>query len=308
MNMKYYVRIYLKKGNIYKDNHGKELKKKNVIDQFNKLYIVPRYKDTKFFNENKKVYAASIDDKGRTQYSYTSEFKEEREKKKKAQLKHFLTIQDSLESKIRRDMDQNIHKKNKLIATLLKLMKICNFRIGNDTYEKEYGSIGLTTLQSKHIRFKGDLTIIEFTGKKKVMNTCNFKHKKLQSILQSLNNRNQYLFSYKNDNNEIRHITNHDVNDYLQEFKITNKDIRMANANLLFLHFFNQYTKNENFQKMNEKDQKKIIRECAEQVAHHLHNTRNVALNSYISSYVIQKLKKKNNNQPIKKQLQFYLN
>ena len=54
MNMKYYVRIYLKKGNIYKDNHGKELKKKNVIDQFNKLYIVPRYKDTKFFNENKK--------------------------------------------------------------------------------------------------------------------------------------------------------------------------------------------------------------------------------------------------------------
>ena len=48
MNMKYYVRIYLKKGNIYKDNHGKELKKKNVIDQFNKLYIVPRYKDTKF--------------------------------------------------------------------------------------------------------------------------------------------------------------------------------------------------------------------------------------------------------------------
>lgn len=63
-------------------------------------------------------------------------------------------------------MDQNIHKKNKLIATLLKLMKICNFRIGNDTYEKEYGSIGLTTLQSKHIRFKGDLTIIEFTGKK----------------------------------------------------------------------------------------------------------------------------------------------
>lgn len=38
---------------------------------------------------------------------------------------------------------------------------------------------------------------------------------------------------------------------------------------------------------------KKIIRECAEQVADHLHNTRNVALNSYISSYVIQKLKKK---------------
>ena len=46
-------------------------------------------------------------------------------------------------------------------------MKICNFRIGNEAYEKEYGSIGITTLQKKHIKFKSDKTIIEFIGKKR---------------------------------------------------------------------------------------------------------------------------------------------
>ena len=79
--MKYYVRIIKKSGNIYKDNRGNLLNKKNLIDEFNKLYIVPIYKDTKFFKDNEKVYASSIDSKGRTQYSYNQAFKEEREKK-----------------------------------------------------------------------------------------------------------------------------------------------------------------------------------------------------------------------------------
>ena len=298
--MKYYVRIIKKSGNIYKDNRGNLLNKKNLIDEFNKLYIVPIYKDTKFFKDNEKVYASSIDSKGRTQYSYNQAFKEEREKKKLKQLKHFLSIQKKLEYKINHDLNQTQNIKIKNIALILKLMKICNFRIGNENYEKEYGSIGLTTLKSKHVKYKKDLTFIEFKGKKGVINTCQFKNKKIQLLLKSLNNKNKYLFSYKDDKNQIKHITNNDVNDYLSEFDITNKDIRMANANFLFMYFFNQYIKNINFLNLNEKEQKKIIKECAEQVASYLHNTVNVALNSYISSYLIQNIKKKNLNKNLK--------
>ena len=78
---------------------------------------------------------------------------------------------------------------------------------------------------------------------------------------------------------------------YLEVFEITNKDIRMSNANFLFMHFFNIHTKNIDFLKLNEKEQKKIIKACAEKVAHYLHNTVSVALNSYISKELIQKIK-----------------
>jgi len=291
--MKYYIRIVCKSGYRYKDNSGNKLNKQKLIDQFNKLYIVPIYKQTKFFKTKEKVYASSIDSKGRTQYSYNQEFKEEREKKKLKQLKHFLKIQSSLERKINSDLEQSKNIKNKLIASILKLMKICNFRIGNDNYEKEYGSIGLTTLKSKHIKFKNDITLISFNGKKGVLNDCTFKNKKMQSILKSLsNNSKKYLFSYKSENNNLRHITNNDVHEYLEVFEITNKDIRMSNANFLFMHFFNSYIKNINFLELDEKEQKKIIKACAEKVAHYLHNTVNVALNSYISKELIEKIKK----------------
>lgn len=298
--MRYYVRIAYKTKNTYKDQYGNLLQNKKIIEQFDKLYIVPTYKDVKFYCLKKKIYASAIDNKGRTQYSYNKEFKEKREDKKLNNLKKFIAINEKLDKKINHDLKQNTDIKNKLIATILKLMKICNFRIGNESYEKEYGSIGLTTLQKKHVKFKSERTVIEFTGKKGVLNTCTFKHAYIQKILRLLCNKNKYLFSYYDSNKNLKHVNNNDVNEYLSEFDITNKDLRMTNANYLFLYYFNVYTKDMNFKNLSEKEQKRIIKECATEVAKQLHNTVHVALNSYISKNLINKLKVKNYNKNLK--------
>lgn len=298
--MKYFIRICYKTKNIYKDQYGNMLKNKKMVEQFNKLYIPPTYKDIKFFNTKSKIYASAIDNKGRTQYSYNQEFKEKRENKKFKNLKRFISINERLDKKINNDLKQTRTTKNKLIAVILKLMKICNFRIGNEAYEKEYGSIGITTLQKKHIKFKSDKTIIEFIGKKGVLNSCTFKHTKIQSILKSLMNKNKYIFSYVDENKVLKHVNNNDVNEYLEEFGVTNKDLRMTNANYLFLHYFNIYTKNMNFKSLSEKEQKRIIRECAVEVSKQLHNTVHVVLNSYISKNLIEKVKNVNYNKNAK--------
>ena len=298
--MKYFIKICYKTKNIYRDQYGNMLKNRKIIENFDKLYIAPNYKDIKFFNTKSKIYASGIDNKGRTQYSYNEEFKEKRESKKFKNLKRFISINERLDKKINDDLKQTRITKNKLIAVILKLMKICNFRIGNEAYEKEYGSIGITTLQKKHIKFKSDKTIIEFIGKKAVLNSCTFKHPKMQSILKSLINKNKYLFSYNDDNKVLKHVNNNDVNEYLEEFGVTNKDLRMTNANYLFLYYFNVYTKNMNFKSLNEKEQKRIIRECAVEVSKQLHNTVHVVLNSYISKNLIEKVKNVNYNKNAK--------
>ena len=308
--MRYYVRITYKKKNTYKDQYGNLLKNKKIIDQFDKLYIVPTYKDIKFYCLKSKIYASGLDSKGRTQYSYNNEFKEKREDKKFKNLKRFLLINEKLDKKINSDLKQTKTTKNKLIATILKLMKICNFRIGNETYEKEYGSIGLTTLKKKHLKFNSTKTIIEFTGKKGVLNTCTFKHPQIQKILRLLCNKNKYLFSYYDENKNLKHVTNNDVNEYLSEFNVTNKDLRMTNANYLFLYYFNIYTKDMNFKNLDEKEQKRIIRECAVEVSKQLHNTVHVVLNSYISKNLINKVKRVNynKNSKIKDQIKKLIN
>ena len=298
--MKYFIKICYKTKNIYRDQYGNMLKNRKIIENFDKLYIAPNYKDIKFFNTKSKIYASGIDNKGRTQYSYNEEFKEKRESKKFKNLKKFISINERLDKKINDDLKQIKNTKNKLIAVILKLMKICNFRIGNEAYEKEYGSIGITTLQKKHIKFKSDKTIIEFIGKKGVLNSCTFKHPKMQSILKSLINKNKYLFSYIDDNKVLKHVNNNDVNEYLEEFGVTNKDLRMTNANYLFLHYFNIYTKNMNFKSLNDKEQKRIIRDCAVEVSKQLHNTVHVILNSYISKNLIEKVKNVNYNKNAK--------
>ena len=73
--MRYYIRITYKTKNIYKDQYGNLLKSKKIIDQFDKLYIVPTYKHIKFYNDKNKIYASGLDSKGRTQYSYNQDFK-----------------------------------------------------------------------------------------------------------------------------------------------------------------------------------------------------------------------------------------
>ena len=74
----------------------------------------------------------------------------------------------------------------------------------------------------------------------------------------------------------------------------------MTNANYLFLHYFNAYTKDMNFKNLPEKEQKKIIRECAIEVSKQLHNTVHVVLNSYISKILIKKVKTVNYNKESK--------
>ena len=110
--MMYYIRISYKTKNTYKDQYGNSLKNKKIIDQFDKLYIVPSYKEVKFYYLKNKIYASALDNKGRTQYSYNKEFKEKREEKKLHNLKKFLSIIDKLDKKINCDLNQTYNIKN----------------------------------------------------------------------------------------------------------------------------------------------------------------------------------------------------
>ena len=70
----------------------------------------------------------------------------------------------------------------KVLATVVSLMERTNIRVGNNIYEKLYGSFGLTTLKDKHVEFKGGSVKFSFVGKKGVKHDISLKNKKLISL------------------------------------------------------------------------------------------------------------------------------
>jgi DNA topoisomerase-1 len=275
---------------------NKKIKDTIILNKISKIYIPPAYQNVKIYL-NKNLLATGIDSVGRKQYIYSDNMKRKREIKKIKQLRKLSENINNLTKKINKDLLNKDFKKDKLIALVLKIMDLCNFRGGNKEYEKRYGSYGLTTLHKEHIKIKKKYIEINFTGKKGVNNNCIINNKIIQNIIKDIykisSKKDSYIFSiiYKGDNISINMV---DINKYLESFNITCKDLRTWNANIIFLkNIKNQIIKIDNYD--NPKIIKKIIRESINKTAISLHNTPAVCKNSYILKNLIVNIETKNN-------------
>lgn len=288
----------LKKYKYYYYLINKEVSDKKILDKLYKIYIPPAYQNVKIFL-NQKVLATGIDISGRKQYIYDESSKKNREIKKYCQLVKLSKNIGKLKKKINNDFIVKDFTKNKLIALILKIMELCNFRSGNKIYEKKYGSYGLTTLHKKHINIQKKTVKINFVGKKGVNNSCVIMNKNIQEIIKNI-----YKLSCKNDpylfsiyyKNEYIKISINDLNNYLEEFNITTKDLRTWNANIIFLKNFKKELENLDssyYSKNNDKKikiKKKLVRNAIKLTSVSLHHTPTICKNSYIYKDIFNKI------------------
>jgi DNA topoisomerase-1 len=178
-------------------------------------------------------------------------------------------------------------------------MDLCNFRNGNKKYEEKYGSHGITTLHKNHLKFINESIEIDFIGKKGVKNSCIINNKKIQEIIKKLyklsNKKNEYIFSINYKDEDIT-ITPNDINNYLKSFKITSKDLRTWNANIIFLKNFKKEIKNIKIEDINNKLTKKLIKKSIDITANSLHHTSSICKSSYILKNMLINIENNNNN------------
>lgn len=237
-------------------------------------YIPPAYTNVKIFkNPKSKIYAYGYDKKGRKQIIYNAWFIEKQRKKRFRNVMSLRPYMKTLQKKIADTLkspkdytDKEVH-----ICLILRLMMLCNFRIGNAKYLKDNGSYGLTTLEWKHLKFPKDTKTvkIEFVGKKGVVNKSICDDGQVVSLLKKLKK--------KADKPNVFSVSSKDVNAYIHEINtgMTAKDIRTWHANYLYVKFFNVAKK----QGLTEK---KSRASAIKQVAEALHNTPAVCKKSYL--------------------------
>ena len=275
--MESYANKFIKKKiinnkSIFFDKNNKKIVDKKTLDKVSKIYIPPAYKNVKIYL-NAAVLATGIDAAGRKQYIYSEKSKELREEKKYCQLVNMCAHMTQL----KKELNKNLYKssdfdKTKMICVVLKIMDLCNFRIGNKIYEKKYGSYGITTLHKKHMKIHKDHINIEFIGKKGVVNNCDIYDPKFIPILKKVykeaqGKRSPYLFD----------VSMNDINEYLDKFSISSKDMRMWNANMIFLKNLNEELKNND----GILTKKKVVA-AIKKTALEMHNTATVCKKSYI--------------------------
>lgn len=301
MDKKNYIKR-IKNGNSFKYTYkdGRPVNDKEALEKISHIYIAPAYRNVKIYL-NSDLLAVGIDTKGRKQYVYSEEFKKKREKKKYCQLITLSGKIERLKSQINRDLKQDDYNLSKLIALVLKIMDLCNFRSGQRKMEKKYKSHGITTVHKDHVAITNNKVEIEFVGKKGVNNYCAIQDKPIQEILKKvykLSTKNDpYLFSIKNEKGEDVYVTIDDLNNYLRPFQVTTKDLRTWNANIIFLkNLFNvleeeekEFTEMKNPTPQKElKLRKKVVREAIIKTAVLLHNTPSVCRSSYIYKSIVK--------------------
>jgi len=274
-----------KKYSYFKD--GEKIKDKNEISRINKLVIPPAWENVWICAlENGHLQATGFDVKKRKQYRYHPLWSALRNHTKFYRMLQFGYALPDIRLQVEQDLALRNFEKRKILALIVSLMQRTNIRIGNNAYEKLYGSFGLTTLKGRHVKINGQKITFEFKGKKGIMHHVNLKSRRLARLVQKCKDiPGKELFQYMDEEGNRHSVDSGMVNDYIKEISgedFTAKDFRTWSGTVSALIAFKEIGYAEN-----NTQYKKKVKEALEIVAGHLGNTSTVCRKYYVHPLII---------------------
>lgn len=266
--------LYLFKDKIVSD--------KNIIERIKKLAIPPSWEEVWICPlENGHIQATGIDLRKRKQYRYHTLWNVLRNETKFHRLYEFGKALPRLRLQIEKDFNGKELTKEKVIAAVLSLMERTYIRIGNEAYEKTYGSYGLTTLKDKHAAIQNTKITFSFKGKKGVTHNITIHNKKLAKVVKDCRDiPGKELFQYFDEEGNRKPIDSGMVNAYIKEgtgMNFSAKDLRTWAGSLEALQSFRSIG-----EALSESESKKNIVQVLDEVSKKLGNTRTVCKKYYV--------------------------
>ena len=271
----------------YLDPDGAVIKDKETIRRIKSLAIPPAWTDVWICpNARGHIQATGRDARGRKQYRYHARWREVRDAVKYDRM---LDFAEAL-PKIRQQTEEHLRlqgmPREKVLATIVRLLEETRIRVGNEEYRKENGSFGLTTLRDRHADVVGSQVRFSFKGKSGVHHKVKLYDRRIARIIKQMQELpGQELFTYVDEAGEPHAVESEDVNQYLQEIAgadFTAKDFRTWAGTILAARFFREVELTPETQGA----KKELVRAIA-RVAEELGNTPAVCRKCYIHPAVI---------------------
>jgi DNA topoisomerase-1 len=272
----------------YLDTEGKRIRDEQRLLRIRRLAIPPAWTDVWICpSPTGHIQATGRDARRRKQYRYHERWREIRDENKFARLADFAVALPKIRRRIARDMRLPGLPRQKVLATVVRLLERTFIRVGNEEYARENKSFGLTTMKNRHVMVKGAQLRFRFRGKSGREHDVDVTDKRIAKIVAKCQDLpGQDLFKYVDDKGEVRDVTSQDVNDYLREITgqdFTAKDFRTWAGTLLATMALNAQEAFET-----KKQAKANVKAAICAVAELLGNTPAVCRKCYIHPAVVE--------------------
>jgi DNA topoisomerase-1 len=263
------------RGWAYYDAKGQRITDPEERMRLNAIALPPAYRDAWYCPApNGHVLATGIDDRGRKQYRYHPDFRAARESEKFDGCVCFGKLLPLVRKRVEDDLAGNALTRERIVASVVRLLDLGVIRVGNEQYSKANKSYGATTLRQKHAEVTGKTLKLRFRAKSGVLRELSLTDGHLARLVRKMQDLpGQHLFQYVDSDQDYHPVTSGDVNDYLAETmgeRFTAKSFRTWHASVLA------------FDILAHAETQVGVRALTEQVAAHLGNTAAVTRKSYI--------------------------
>ncbi|HZU26627.1 MAG TPA: DNA topoisomerase IB [Bryobacteraceae bacterium] len=222
-------------GFIYIGPDGEEVSDEETLARIRSLAIPPAWEQVWICpSKNGHVQAVGRDARGRKQYRYHPLYRAVRDATKFTRMVAFGEALPAIRRRVEQDLALPGLPKNKVLATVVRLLERTCIRVGNDEYVRENGSFGLTTLRNKHVKIEGRTLRFHFKGKSGIVHDIELSDRRLAKIVRDCQCiPGHELFHYIDEDGTAYRIHSEDVNEYLREITgqdFTAKDFRTWNG------------------------------------------------------------------------------
>ncbi len=258
-----------------------------VWQRIKSLVIPPAWKDVWICPDPYgHLQATGRDQRGRKQSRYHPHWRQTRDETKYARMIQFARALPQIRKRVNRDLALPGLPRNKVLATVVRLLEVSLIRVGNDEYARENASFGLTTMRNRHVAVRGSTLRFHFRGKSGKWHNVDIEDARLAKIVRTCQDLpGQELFQFVSDEGERQAINSEDVNQYLRDISgedFTAKDFRTWAGTVLAALALSQF---ERFDSQTRA--KKNLVQAIEAVAERLGNTPAVCRKCYVHPEVI---------------------
>lgn len=273
----------------YFDASGQPISDEKTLARIKSLAIPPAWTRVWICPiPNGHLQATGRDAKGRKQSRYHPRWREVRDETKYERMKIFGEWLPRIRERVEHDLSLPGLPREKVLATIVRLLETTFIRVGNEEYARQNHSYGLTTLRNKHVDVEGSTLHFKFRGKSGRLHSIDLNDRRLARIVKRCLDLPGYeLFQYVDSEGQPRSVDAADVNEYLREITgqpFTAKDFRTWAGSVLACSFLCEF---EAFG--SETEAKKNVVQAIKSVAERLGNTPAVCRKCYVHPAILER-------------------
>lgn len=203
----------------YRDPAGVTITDPRVLDRIRALAVPPAWRDVWISPKpGAQLQAIGIDARGRKQYRYQERFRAARDALKFGRLARFGQALPRLRRRVRRDLAAEGLPRERVLAALVRILDRTALRVGGETYARENGSYGLTTLRRRHVRVQGDKVELVFRGKGKKAVRVVVDDAAVAAVVRRCRKAGaKRVFVWRGSDRSLRTVTDAHVNRYIRQ-------------------------------------------------------------------------------------------